>query len=775
MIRKFNIENFGSYKNYTWCKSLNHQSGYFNKVNLIFGRNYSGKTTLSRLLRVIENNELHNDYKDAKFSIDTYEQVNYFNESNVSTINSKEKIFVYNTDFIKDNLQWLVTDQGNISSFAILGKENIELKEKIHQIEESIKSDEPLLIETQKSFEQQEQIEKQLEKEINDLMTNNARDIRNNPQWFGNPNYNRNNLEKEIIKKNLVKLSIEEYEEYLTMLKEDNKEKIKKSNLLCTDLIDLVDIKSVNLLLKKEIKISNVINELIENSTLEDWIKVGYNLHKNKEEYCKFCNNEIKDGIFEKIESHFSKESQSLISEIETKITELEIIKSKNMKVLEKEIFYMEYHKQLLKLNLDANNIVVEQKNWIDFIIDQLNHRKKNIFVSLSGIKKYTGKQNKINKSELFLLIDKNNKKSESIVEDHKKIKEKLRRNKILEIKMNINYDSKIKMISIEKDKKNELCTKLNLLLTKKSEEILLKEKYTNELSAEENTKNLINQYLAVFFSKSQIAIKIHNEDSEKLFMIVRNGEVAINLSEGERRIISFCYYLAKINDALKEEKSNKELTLYIDDPISSLDNNHIFTIFSLINDLIVKKGHYKQLFISTHSLEFLRYLKRLSIEDKFTNYYYIEREVREKDNDSKSNFTIMPNHLKKYTTEFHHLFKEIYQFYKQDVKPYSDKVHHSHTTHYNLPNNIRKFLEIYLFYKFPSDESLTIKVERFFGESLPTLLNRIINEYSHLTSLERGYIPFDISELKKCVEILISTMKSKDSDQLEDLIKSIK
>src|SRR5690606_39389208 len=54
--------------------------------------------------------------------------------------------------------------------------------------------------------------------------------------------------------------------------------------------------------------------------------------------------------------------------------------------------------------------------------------------------------------------------------------------------------------------------------------------------------------------------------------------------------------------------------------PISSLDSNHIFFMFSLIESLIakpVKKAdgsntyRYKQLFISTHNLDFLKYLKR--------------------------------------------------------------------------------------------------------------------------------------------------------------------
>jgi len=47
-----------------------------------------------------------------------------------------------------------------------------------------------------------------------------------------------------------------------------------------------------------------------------------------------------------------------------------------------------------------------------------------------------------------------------------------------------------------------------------------------------------------------------------------------------------------------------------IDDPISSLDSNHVFFVFSLIDSIIAKPKKYTQLFISTHNLDFLKYIK---------------------------------------------------------------------------------------------------------------------------------------------------------------------
>lgn len=49
-ILKFDEINFGSYKNFKWDDELKE----FEIINIFYGRNYSGKTTLSRIARSFE-------------------------------------------------------------------------------------------------------------------------------------------------------------------------------------------------------------------------------------------------------------------------------------------------------------------------------------------------------------------------------------------------------------------------------------------------------------------------------------------------------------------------------------------------------------------------------------------------------------------------------------------------------------------------------------------------------------------------------------------------
>ncbi|HGQ6570635.1 TPA: AAA family ATPase, partial [Campylobacter coli] len=208
-----------------------------------------------------------------------------------------------------------------------------------------------------------------------------------------------------------------------------------------------------------------------------------------------------------------------------------------------------------------------------------------------------------------------------------------------------------------------------------------------------------------------------------------------------------------------------------------------------------IKDNKYSQLFISTHNLDFLKYIKRFKkskpkqnendkTDYEFPQYYFIEKSIKE--NTETSEIKKLPKCLEKYTTEFNYLFEQIYKFkniddtYNEDLKI---------SLVYNFGNNLRKFLEIYLFFKYPNNfESLKQElIERFFNDTYQSddidknqkiiagVINRYQNEYSHLREiLSRGMQPIDIEEAKKIAEFILETIKQNDKQQYKALVKSI-
>ena len=133
-----------------------------------------------------------------------------------------------------------------------------------------------------------------------------------------------------------------------------------------------------------------------------------------------------------------------------------------------------------------------------------------------------------------------------------------------------------------------------------------------------------------------------------------------------------------------------------------------------------------------------------------------------------------MPEYLKKYQTEFIYLFHQLHKIKDANISDEND------LTFYNLGNNLRKFLEAYLFFKYPSTKStnnLKSRLYKFFGddEASIILIYRIINEFSHLEEhMDRGMKPIDMPELQKSVRSVLEAIKRKDQDQYRSLRESI-
>lgn len=783
-IKKIDINNFGSYKNYTWI----NKDIEFKDVNIIYGRNYSGKTTLSRIFKCLENKNLHRDYENPNFSF-TLENNSVINIDNIS-INSID-ICVYNTDFVKENLNWLHNDNGTIEPFTILGETNIEIENNIDEIATQL-GDKPneekekfnkgfyfSLSELENKLKEDDSKYKKINLELENKLKNKAnQEIKPNP-LYKNVNYRITNIQSDIKKiknESFELLSDEVIETYKNLIRENIKDDIKYLPEQKPNFEKLF--KEVNEILSKIIKPSIPLQDLLNDNLLQEWVRQGSNLHKEKREICAFCGNVIDENLWKKLDEHFSKESEELRVKITNKINELNTKKTalEFFIKFDENSFYNSFQKDVISKLKIWKDLKSKYENNIDLLINNLDKRLKDIF-NIINMNEIEDISNEILDffREINSLIEKNNSKTSTLNKEQEDARELLRLNEVAKFIDDIDYDSKTKEISDVELIKNDLEKKVN---DKKNEIKELEEKIRvlrTELQDESRGAELVNEYLEKYFGNNGFKLSSNDDGEGVKYKILRNGIEARNLSEGECSLISFCYFMAKIKDKLEDEINPNRLIIYIDDPISSLDSNHIFFIFSLIEHKITKQKKYKQLFISTHNLDFLKYIKRLTLpgkSDDTIRHFLIEME--QKQNDKKSNFTIMPNHLKDYTTEFNYLFHEIYKLYREVKGNRIKIIENTYNQFYNIPNNIRKFLEYYLFYKYPNTDSPLNNLDKLFENEVPAKINRLVNELSHLTFIDRGWSPMDVSEIEECVKIVIEKIKEKDEEQFNALVQSL-
>ena len=101
MIKRINkIKNLGVFSNYTRNSELKD----FDEKNIIYGWNYSGKTTISRLISYLDKETvIDDDYKNLEFEIEMTDSTKI---TNINRSESSVYVKVFNSDFIKNNLHF---------------------------------------------------------------------------------------------------------------------------------------------------------------------------------------------------------------------------------------------------------------------------------------------------------------------------------------------------------------------------------------------------------------------------------------------------------------------------------------------------------------------------------------------------------------------------------------------------------------------------------------------------------------------------------------------
>lgn len=733
MITKIKeIQQFGIYQNFLW--NSNPDLKPFNKKNIIYGWNYAGKTTLSRIFSSIEQKAIHPKYQSAKFKIII--DGNEFNETTLNLITTNIRVF--NAEYIQKNLKWDNNEALDAIAFDI--GENIEIRNKIEkniQRVENItgsntqrgrKDTYKLLQENFNTFE-------------NSKFTDAARHIKNDI-FESAIEFNKSHFKRIIdeIKQNIAANLISDEEEIRTL---------KKLAVAKNDKIPLNTInhelayfelhKQVNELLATIPPKEEVIDILEQQKALYSWAKDGYTIHNQENLHtCSFCGNEITDERFKQLMNYFSNQSGILRNSILTLKTKIqqEILSIKTIQLPKSKNDLLEKHQVAFETK------VQELKDFQEKYIDALNHliadlehkENGNIFNSLQAT---------VQNNEIQTLYDVWKASLNEIIVDHNtflanfEAEQNHARNRL---KKHLVADFLIRENYIIAEKQNTFASKC----LQKFDAIVSSLKTENnqfeaELKSIAAGREELNKFIKAFLNREDISIEVTPDDK---FILKRGSVSADNLSEGEKTAISFAYFLTTL-ESLHRENKLIETIVFIDDPISSLDANHIAHIYSLINSFFFRKGEnsdnpdqvvecFKQLFISTHNFEFFSFLKDSSQINKkvpkknptsWCEYYFIKRI-----SNNNSSIHPLPKSLKR-KSEYTYLFDILHTFHNNGCPMDSDHA-------ILIPNALRRFFEMYTLIKLPdSTDEIDNRLTILMGGQHNL---KLLHHFSHFTTFEK-------------------------------------
>lgn len=780
-IKKIDIKDFGCYKDY----KQHSQSGIGNdfndeRINIFYGRNYSGKSTYSKIFQSIELKQLPEKYGDIDFEIKLANQI-FIKSNEIAAHELPIDCKVFNQRFIDDNIY--LHNDNKLNSFQIsIGSDTNETLKKIEDIRlNELKPRNEKLSQIESDITEKQQKTKISKDSLDSKLRTTASKIKNlkNPSVVVGNKYDIRDIKEEFEKHSghFPILPLQDDEKAVAELKknvEQAKTRILEKNINKPQKIDLVSfdknfnftlfLENTKKLLSKVVSVSNILDEYKNSPDKINWIKHGVDIHGENPEKCVFCGNSIDSDFIKNLKLAFSDELSSLENELalQNNAIKSEIQKLDSIPNINKEDYFNDSASDIQDINKDIKITINNRKRVLETLESKILEKQRDIFSEIE-INDLNWSDFSEIQVEIDSLYDETIEQMEKFEDRKTKSIDFLRRYYIVK-------EFPVSEFTKLSQKVNQLEEYINDNSKKQKKLKEEKEKFEQDiielegsLKSESEAAKRINMILQNSLAHSEMSLKSVDDEEGIYFEVSRNEERAYNLSEGEKSLIAFAYYIARLESLSTEEKS--KTILFIDDPVSSLDENNIFYIYQLIFCLLEKK-EFLQYFLSTHNLDFLKYTNRFSNKK---DYYLIEK-IKEAENiPSKSYIKKLPKHLSNKVTEFVFLFEQIYRVATEDEDE------NNFSVFYNFPNNGRKFIETLLYFKYPDyNTENKDKIINYFGGENASFIQRINNEYSHGEDrFDRTRNPINTSEFKHDARIILGALYQNDPEQFKSFLNN--
>ena len=587
-------------------------------------------------------------------------------------------------------------------------------------------------------------------------------------------------------------------EETLNKLKSDYKLS-KKQDDLNVDLGELrqltfdtfsIDFEKIGDILAKNIQqlskdvlkikitdIQNLFPDEQHQQSVERWFKYGKDvlekIIEHKGNNCPICNTDISDRLdllLQDYQNYFDENYEIFISELKTKTDEASAV----ITLLDQyEINTEKLDKLFTKYKIYLDDLLLEKYNF-SAIKNDFTLLKKALIAKNDNIQNVLNKPSSI--SDNFVKLNEaitkfqNLKTSILSVLESKKldtptIERNIRQTYNDIIVLEFNNSDKTGALKKYKNNKN----RISIIEDSKSEGLpFLKDKLRKELKKLKTESKSISTYL-IKMGIDHFDIDINeNEQDENIIIKYKNSTNNKNklkncLSDGEKTALAFAYFLSKFENEINTSEKVKDSVVVIDDPISSLDDNRLYSTAHLIWRNFEEV---KQLIVLSHNFLFLKFFN--SFYCGKANCLFLEGEQ----------IIDLPDELKNFETPYFYMLKTIFDFLNQN----NQNVTYNEAKRY-LPNFIRRVLETFLSFKFSrtvnksggyrspglnefdeniDNTNMADKIKKELKEKIAEI-NRIADAHSHGNAhhtQENFYISeIDLKKLSQNAIFVIETM----------------
>lgn len=720
----------------------------FKKVNLIYGWNGCGKTTLTRLFDELNSTNAEGDleYEVEDADGQPYERAEAF----------PQRVRVFNQPYVDANLRVLDSSTNKIS--VLLGEENQELLSEIRTDEAMLQGvlgdpAAPGLLAELKGFTEKK---RRKEKENENTFTEIAKTISAGTTGAGlaTRSYRAPDARRDFEKlTEATLLSDADLRQGILSLRQDQLPEVPLMRPPATEEFgDVLDSltrcqEAAERLLPITVE-AQVIDRLALHPDISAWVEEGSRIHAaHASATCEYCGNAVPEDRVRALARHFNDADQELKRELDGLVAPLRAAFSILDKYNPPDAIHVypelrdEYVKASVALLGDVGQLV-DQVTALGKAVQAKKASTTEIVHLTTSIDRRAFDQTLAKLNEI---ITRHNERSRDFLALKTKTSAAIRTHYLSTIFDSVTERSKqLADLAADLDRRaDEIATIQERIAANRA-----------RISSDHRACDDINTALSTFlgrrelrFVPEEIEAGLDGAGTVTGYRIMRGDVPATHLSEGERTAIAFVYFVVHLRDGQFDPATG---IIVVDDPISSLDSNSLYQAFSFLKNA-VEAG--SQVFVLTHNFDFLKLLLNWRRRTKRqTGYYMISNQVV--GGVRRASIDPMDRELCDYESEYHYLFKILKRMRRDQNGTLAQA--------YPVPNIARKVWETFLMFRVPDGSSVHSKAESLKEEGVDAIkldaIYKFTNDNSHLTGA--GFSPALVQETAKVLDELFEIME---------------
>lgn len=580
MIRRF--ESFGSsgiFEDFGWDRSTSE----FARINVIYGRNGSGKTSLA------------NAIDGACSAVGDPSSLSLGLESGSScrsTDRREDEIFkrihVFGERYVERSHNFL-GDAPGMDSVLTIGERAVGDEEKLS----SLMAERGVLIDQVETCENSVSTaggayRKSLER-VSERIVENLRSL--GGQYKSRSHYSRSTVQTKLDgdRSDWQQLSPDDFSECKQTIGAAKQDEVLITTYGIRVRSELTD-EAAKLLATGPVTI--VLDTLAAHPEATSWVQGGLAHHENLGQ-CLFCGSLLAPERYANIQSHFSGEVASLEEEIQTILVELKELAKSTEKVLSELPARTAIYEDMRDgFDLSAS-VYKAALSVFEAEVAALGQRLQAKLGNVLEVPKDSrvGEFSSLDPSSLELLVAKHNDRVSTHDASLSAAGEEIEYHIFKEAEGECD---ELKG-NISKARRTKLKTEDELRGVRQSIAALESDEGDPTPSAE-----VLNREVARLLGRSELQF----EAVGSKYRVLRNGDPAVGLSSGEKTAITLVHFMEV---ASCHDPAGGQVIIVIDDPVSSLDSDILMGISTYIWSECVTKGHVAQLFLLTHNFELFR------------------------------------------------------------------------------------------------------------------------------------------------------------------------